>query len=383
MKIMIVTPYFYPYIGGLENYALNIAKGLKAQGHNVFVVTSNHTSKNYSNEKEVQGLRVIRLPVTFKLSNTPINIHWLGQLKNIILEEMPDVIDAHTPVPYISDMVIRAAGRVPVVLTYHSDLVKPKGLSKYLARLYYVLYLGKSLRKASAIVVTSEYYAQRSPFLKRYNNKIRTIPPGINKTKFHPGVDKLWLKKKYPGKKIILFVGNMDKSHAHKGINILLDAIKKASTEVPNIYMVAVGAGNAIPIYQSIAKSLGIANIVDFPGFVSDKLLPKYYAGADVFILPSTTDAEGFGMVIQEAMAHKLPIVTTNVGGIPYVIKNYKRGLVVNPDSVNELSSALISVLSGSSIFQNVSKKEHGLIEMPGWKYSASLTMRVLEESIK
>jgi glycosyltransferase involved in cell wall biosynthesis len=348
MKIMIVSPYFYPKVGGLENYALNIAKGLKSQRHDVFVVTSNHEGRKRTSEK-VQGLRVIRLPRLFKLSNTPINPLWRWQLKKIIKQEKPDVINAHTPVPYIADMAIRAAGNTPVVLTYHNDLVKSHGLGKYLAQLYYLLYTNKSLNKADKVIATSDYYAKASRYLAKQQAKLGIVSPGIDTKRFNEKVDKQWLKKKYPDKKNVLFVGSMDASHAHKGVDVLLRAVAKAKKYIPNIQLVAAGDGDAVPKYKALAQELGIAENVDFTGFVSDKLLPRYYAGADVFVLPSTNESEGFGMVLIEAQACGTPVIGARVGGIPYAIQEGVTGELISANSESELTNRIVNLLDNSA----------------------------------
>ena len=358
MKVMIVTPYFYPRVGGLENYALNMAKGLKKQGYDVFVVTSNHENRARTEEK-VQGLRVIRLPRLLKLSNTPVNPAWYWQFKGIIKIEKPDVINAHTPVPFIADAAERARGRIPFVLTYHNDLVKETFVANLMAKVYNFLFIRKTVRRADAIIATSDYYASRSSHLKKWREKISIVSPGVDLTRFNTKIDKTWLKKKYPGKKIVLFVGGMQKTHMHKGVDVLVRAVAQAKRKVSNIQMVAVGSGDAIPMYIRLAEELGISDIVDFPGFVPDKDLPRYFAGADVFVLPSTTDAEGFGMVLAEAMACGTPVIGTNVGGVPFLVEDNNTGTLVEPNSVSELAEAIIkSVIAGSrSYTQNAREK--------------------------
>jgi glycosyltransferase involved in cell wall biosynthesis len=354
MKVMIVTPYFYPKVGGLENYALNIALGLKKQGHIVFVVTSNHTSKNRIEEK-VKGLRVIRLPRAFKLSNTPINPLWRWQLRAIIKSEKPNVINAHTPVPYIADMAARAAGQTPFVLTYHNDLAKPSFVGNFLAKTFYILLSRRTMRRSARIIATSEYYASASPYLQKYMDKVSIVSPGVDLDRFNPQVDKKWLKKKYPGKKIVLFVGSMDKTHSHKGVDVLIKAVAKAKKSIPNIQLVAVGSGDAISEYKQLAKKLKTADIVGFPGFIPDKELPKYYAGADVFVLPSTNESEGFGMVLAEAQACGTPVIGTKVGGIPFVVKDKFSGLLVRPNSDRDLSNAIKKILTDKLLRKKLS----------------------------
>src|SRR3989344_8783646 len=109
-KIMFVTPYFYPKIGGLENYAYNIAKGLKKKyDWEVVVVTSNHEQPHKYKEEKIDGMKVYRLPRWFKVSNTPINPMWYFMIKKIIKKERPNIINAHTPVPFMADMAAMAA----------------------------------------------------------------------------------------------------------------------------------------------------------------------------------------------------------------------------------------------------------------------------------
>src|SRR5258708_18633695 len=103
-KIMIVSPYFPPNVGGAQNYAYNIATGLaKKYDWNVVVVTSNFINKKTEIENK-DGITIYRLPILFKFSNTPINPFWYFQIKKLISIEKPDIINAHAPVPFISDI---------------------------------------------------------------------------------------------------------------------------------------------------------------------------------------------------------------------------------------------------------------------------------------
>src|SRR3989338_4119208 len=117
-KLLMVTPYFYPKIGGLENYAFNISKGLKEKYNwEIVVITSNHENTGYQ-EETINGIKIYRLPRWFKVSNTPINPMWYWQIKDIIKKENPNVINAHSPVPFIADMAAKAAKSlgIPFVL---------------------------------------------------------------------------------------------------------------------------------------------------------------------------------------------------------------------------------------------------------------------------
>lgn len=345
MKIMVVTPYFYPKVGGLENYALNTTLQLQQAGHEVFVVTSNHAGKQRV-EETVQGLRVIRLPRAVKLSNTPINPAWRWQLKAIIKAEKPDVINAHTPVPYIADMAARAAGRTPFVLTYHNDLMKASLVGNTLAKLFYILLSRRTLKRADRIIATSAYYAAISPYLQKHKAKVSIVSPGVDTTRLNPSIDKTWLKQQYPGKKVVLFVGSMLKSHSHKGVDVLIRAVADARKIEPNLHLVLVGQGDAIADYQQLAATLGLQDAVTFTGFASDDDLPKYYAGAAMLVLPSTSNLEGFGMVLAEAQACGTPVIGTKMGGIPYAMQDGKTGYLVESKDPIALSHAVRRLLT-------------------------------------
>jgi glycosyltransferase involved in cell wall biosynthesis len=354
MKIMIITPYFYPRIGGLENYALNTAKGLQKLGHEVFVVTSNHEG-NVISEDTIQGMKIIRLPRLFKISNTPINPIWYFQLKKIIKKENPEIINAHTPVPFIADIAERVSGKRIFVLTYHNDLVKESAFANLLAHTYNFIFTRKTLRRCDAIIATSKYYVDISPYLAKHKKKIKIVPPGIDTKRFNTNVDSGWLNKNYPNKIIILYVGSMQKTHMHKGVDILIKAVADAKKKIPNIYLIAVGSGDAIPVYKKIAHQMGISEMVSFPGFIDDESLPKYYAGANMLVLPTTTNAEGFGMVLAEAMACGVPVIGTEVGGVPYLLTDKATALLIPPNNVASLSKAIVKNSLG---FRGLQKKE-------------------------
>src|SRR5438128_397088 len=117
MKVLFITPHFPPVLGGLENYALNIALGLKqTYDYEVVVITSNPNRKQQI-VQDYCGIKVYRLPIMLQILNTPINPFWYGTLKSIIRAEKPDIINSHQPVPFIGDLAAFLTGNIPFVLT--------------------------------------------------------------------------------------------------------------------------------------------------------------------------------------------------------------------------------------------------------------------------
>lgn len=347
MKLMVVAPYFYPKIGGMENYAWNISKGLKDKyGWEIIVITSNHEEKQDKIET-ISGIKIYRLSYWFKLSNTPINPYWFFQIKKIIKKEKPDIINAHTPVPFISDITALVKNKIPYVLTYQNDLVKDSKLLNTICKAYYFFLGNFTLKSSHNIITSSELYAKTSPYLKTHSNKIKVIYPGVNINNNRNKKSELINKQK---EKTVLFVGQLDKTHSHKGLDYLIKAILQVSSKIDNVRLLVIGKGNYIDHYKNLAQKIGVDKKIDFLGFVSDDIISKYYNLSDVVVLPSYNEAEGFGMVLIEAGVFKKPVIGTNVGGIGFVIDHNKTGLLVEPKNSEQLANAIIKILMNEEL---------------------------------
>lgn len=355
MKVIIVTPYFYPRVGGVEVYTRNIARQLKALGWKVVIVTTGKSSSMHA--ENFEGMKVYRLSAALTFSNTPVGFGWRGELKRIFKAEQPDVINAHTPVPYLADMAQRASGSIPFVLTYHNDLEKDFLPSKVVVKLLNLTLIRRTLCGSTGIIAASEYYVHESRYLERYKSKISIVPPGIDLSRFNPTVTVGGeLAARYESRRVILFVGSVKKSHQHKGLDTLISAFVLIHGESPDAKLVVVGKGNGVDMYKSMAASAGVAEEVDFTGYVDDDELAQYYKLATVFAMPSTNRSEGFGMVYMEASAVGVPVVGSKVGGVPYAVKDNETGLLVEPKNVESLHKALRSVLDNDALAKRLGK---------------------------
>ena len=346
MKLLFITPYFHPSVGGVQNYVLNIGTRLQRDyGLEVVVITSDRSVAAMTRDCTL-GIPTYRLPVKLRISNTPVNWQWPTQVRRIIEREQPDVINAHTPVPIISDMAARLRCKIPFVLTYHNDIVKEGLVWSRLAKTYSRMVLGGTLRASEVIITTSKYYSEISPYLRNYAERIEIVPPGVDTRRFNALVDKTWLKKRYPNRKIVLFLGSLERAHNHKGVAVLITSLQRIRRRIPNAMVIVGGSGNAVGDYLALAKRSGVSDSVVFPGFIDDDVLPRYYGGADVFVLPSTSNAEGFGMVLLEASACGTPVVGSDIGGVREAIVDGVDGFLVRPSSPDDLSEAVIKLLS-------------------------------------
>ena len=370
MKALIVSPY-YSGVGGLQQYTYRIAAGL----HNVGVETAVITC---SRVPRTSGPAVFTLPQLTTISNTPFSLSWFTRIRRIIDQFDPDVVNGHLPVPYMADVAARVCDDRPFVLTYHNDAVGITNITKLLVRAYYE-FLGKgTIERAKRIIATSQHYVALSPHLKAYGDKTDAIPPGVDTETFNPNVYSGYIRDKYGlDGGIILFVGQLSKAHRHKGLDILIRAVRDLDQKTA---LVVVGGGNWLSHYAADARRVGVAGRVIFAGIVPEGEMPLYYRGADVTVLPTLTDAEGFGMVLAEANACGRPVIGTRVGGIPSLIRDQYNGLLVGPGDLRALVNAIKNILSDADRAETLGHNGREMVSSEfTWDQAVARTVRVFD----
>ena len=339
-KLIVVSPYFYPKIGGLENIAYTTARKLHESGqYDVSIISSNYDGTGHVHKK-IDGMNVYLLPISFILSNTPINPLWYWHIKKIFRQLKPDLIHVHAPVPYIADMAVSAAGNIPVVLTYHSgSMRKNKFFLDIFIGIYEYIFLRAMFRKVQAIVAYSPEFIENE--LADFKDKTFYIAPGVDTERFTS-------KPLNNHTKIVMFVGRMEHGTKWKGVETLLFAIHEVAQIHTDVELHLVGNGDAIDYYRKMAEDLGISKNVIFRGPKLGSELAKAYHDANIVVLPSTSNAESFGMVLVEAMASGRPVIGSQIGGIPQLIENEQNGFLVSPGKPHELASAINLLLSNT-----------------------------------
>lgn len=384
MKVCLVAPYFAPARGGAETYTLQTCIHLRdTYGHDVFVVTTRRDHGSVLVEERV-GFKTYTLPAATKLSNTPVGLGWRRKLREIFAIEQPDVINAHTPVPFLADIAERARGHIPLVLTVHNDIEKPTFLGKLMSAGYYHMLGDKTIEQSDGVVATSDYYVDVSRRLSAHRSKLTIAACGVDTDLFYPEPsDGLVARKGREGRRIVLFVGSMDTTHAHKGLDILIRSIAQLRDRYEDILLLAVGKGDAIPRYQKLAHKFGLDDHILFPGPVEDSELADFYRSADVCVLPSTNRSEGLGLVLIEASACQTPIIGTRVGGIPFAVLDNTTGLLVEPGDVNALVGAIDRILADFELATSLGANGHRHVkEHFTWSASAEATNNALLRAV-
>ncbi len=253
-----------------------------------------------------------------------------------LAREQADVIVIHEPNPMglLSYFLARPEGKL--IVWFHSEVIRPG----WQYRLFYRPLLQFALARASKIVVASPALAASAPQLREWQSKCVVIPYGIPFGPPSGAIDRRAAEiRRDAGRPIVLFVGRLV---PYKGVGVLLDAVRGIDAHV-----LIVGSGPERTALTEKAESLGLSHQIRFLGEVADEELRALYCACDLFVLPSITRQEAFGVVQAEAMALGKPVISTKLGtGVDWVNQHRKTGLVVAPGDVAALHDAIAELVA-------------------------------------
>lgn len=342
MHILQIYKDYFPVLGGIENHVRDLSAALAERGHRVTVLVTSRDHTTLVAQPQA-NMTVIKAARTFYAASTPLSAAMFAYARQL----RPDLVHLHIPYPP-GDIAARCVrGHPPLIITYHSDIVRQKNL----LRAYRPL-LEATLHRAATIIATSPNYIASSPFLKRYAAKCVVVPLGIEIERFADvenskltAVEHSTFKTQNPTRKTLLFVGRL---RYYKGLHVLLDALPLVDAT-----LLIGGTGPELARLAAQAAQLGVASRVRFLGDVADADLPALYHSADVFVLPAHLRAEALGLALIEAMASGLPCVSTELGtGTSFVNKHGETGLVVPPADRAALAHALNALLADAALRQ-------------------------------
>jgi len=285
------------------------------------------TLKNISKNIKDSNVVMLRLPSPIgwlayfysKLYSKPIFLYVAGNVKNVALK-------GKKYNPLLKPLVF--------LVTYFFD-----SLTKFMARKTLVFVNGQEML---------------SSLNTKYNKCINFIPSLIKKKDIFFRNDTC---TKEPIK--LIFVGRLVPI---KGLIYLLKALKWLKSEKLNVILTIVGEGPQKKELLLLAKKLNIEKSVEFKTQIpfGEKLF-KTYKESDIFVLPSLS--EGIPKSILEAMAFGLPVIATNTGGIPDIIKNKENGLLVAPAEEKEISMAIEQIIRNPKLRKKIIKNGYNFVK--------------------
>jgi len=301
----------------------------------VTVIVANHRAKT-SNAVD-NSAHIIRVPRFGTIASMPV----CPTLVQVIRSHPADLVHIHTPNPgaALAFLLSRHSGRL--VVTHHSDTLGRAGLRKLSDPFVY-----RVMKKASAIITTSSRYMETSIELADFRDKCHVIPLGIDQNRCPAaGLNKTSTIRSLYGERIILAVGRLV---PYKGFDILIKAMKYIDGK-----LLLIGSGPESETLRFMVRSEGIEHKVVMLNSV-DNVFPYYHA-AQVFVLPSITRAEAFGLVQLEAMSVGLPVINTMIdSGVPEVSVHGETGFTIPPGDPLALVNAVNMVLNDQELRQRL-----------------------------
>ncbi|MFJ5922055.1 glycosyltransferase family 4 protein [Kitasatospora sp. NPDC092948] len=334
LRVLLVSHYYPPHLGGVENVVRQEAVRLAASGVDVTVLTSAERSA----VRHEEGVRVVRVAawngaeragVPFPVLSpaaVPAALRWA---------RWADVVHVHDCL-YLTSWVAGLAAaltRTPHLLTQHVGLVAhPSAVVRGVQRVVYAVAGRGLLRRARSVFTLN---ATVAAFVRRYGarpDRARHLPNGVDAELFRPAgtaAERATARRRFglpEDRPLVLFAGRLVPK---KGFDLLLAAHRPAD----GFDLVFAGDGDT----AGLPGQPGVHHV----GALSPEELAELYRACDVFALPST--AEGFPLTVQEAMASGLPVVTTDDPGYaPYRLDRSMVRLV--PRNADDLRAALVEL---------------------------------------
>jgi glycosyltransferase involved in cell wall biosynthesis len=374
VRIVQVTPFYYPHAGGVESHVRSLVREFAREGHEVTVITSRY-DRRLPKEERLDGYRIVRTRTLGLAFNTPIDVGTSRAVRTMDA----DVFHLHYPPPLTSYFATRALqGRtVPTCLTYHCDLYLSGAAGRFLAGVYQRVFLPPTLRRVDRIVVHTKSYGVTSAVLR--GRDLTVIPSVVDLERFRPGIDagRLRADLRLEGKRVLAFTGRLV---PHKGVDVILEALTLLPSDV---VLVVIGAGPVLRSLISHARRLGVESRVRFCPSVSDDDLPRYLTLAEMFVFPSQNRLEGFGLVVAEAMAAGLPVVIADMPGVREVIEPGKEGLLTEPLIAADLAAKVRTLLDDPELARRMgsaarrrAEERYGLATVAGQLLSLYASLR-------
>ena len=398
MKMYYASQSFYPHIGGVSTYLLNLAKEMVRKGNDVVEV---HLRPQHEvHEEEIKGIEVHRVP------REPIDnkiMEGYGKFKETVYKECHENVREFTRPPaemegfeefnevntyfgeelnelleydkadvvHIHDFQLLFAYKyvprgTPCILTWHIPFIKNMSteLSSFLVR---------HMNEYDKIVFSSTEYIDAAVDAGVKREKTELIYPMANTSIFRKfDVDREKVKEKLgigKDKKVILCVQRVDPKSGHEQ---LIRAMPQILKKVPEAVLVFVGGDsmsnklsksrqNLKENILSLIEELKIKNNVIWTGTIDYYDLPEVYNSAEVNCLCSKN--EGFGLAVTEGMACGLPIVGTKVGGIPIQVKDNYNGFLVGVGDIRATADRISKILLDSKLKENFSNNSLEMVE--------------------
>ena len=357
MRILTALTYYRPHTSGLTIYAERLARALVARGHEVTILTTQFDA-SLPKREVLEGVQVIRAPVLARISKGVIS----PTLGLIATREAlrHDVIHLHLPQFDAAGIALRGKiFRLPVVITYHCDILLPPGIINSAAQKAIHLMDNIAGGLADKVVTYTQDYGDNSPFLKRFRHKREVISPPVELPQTDSATTDAFRAAHLSSGRTPI-VAMAARLASEKGVEILLAAIPRVLERFPNLqvlfagqYQDVLGEIEYFRRLEPTIRDFEARGVWKFLGVLSMKQMASLYRCLDLLVVPSLNSTESFGLVQVEALMNGVPVISSNLPGVRQTALQSKYGEVVEIGDSAALAEAMIRVLEKREDFRS------------------------------
>ena len=362
MRVCMLSCNYPPKIGGTEIMTYEIAKGLAQKGIELTLITCTQGNNNVNSEK----INVINIPTigSSHLKHISFTPGAFFAARKVISNA--DIIHSIMAVEtgFIASYLGLKSKKPSVVSVVGGDLcdfMEATGNLKAILRPI----IRWNLKNATCVHAIS-----KSTALKAKNfgcKKIQVIPLGVDQNHFYPE------NTEYDNSSII----SISRLSEKNGLDTLIRAMPLVLKELPEAKLKIYSTGHLYNMLMEIVKRNDLEKSVKFFGEVSYNDLPNAYRSGRIFVRPATD--EGFGLSFLESMACGIPVIGTNVGSIPEIVKDKTTGLLVSPKQPDELAEQIIKIMTDDKLYKKLRKKGLELSSNFTWKNTCKELIKLYE----
>jgi phosphatidylinositol alpha-mannosyltransferase len=360
VKIALVSPYDYPYPGGVTEHIQHLERQFQARGHTVKIIAPSSSDQDRLEDNVYKVGGIVPLPASGSMVRITLSPRAYRRIKSILAQERFDIIHCHEPLMPVLPLVVLRHSKTVNVGTFHA--YRESHLGYYYARPV----LRRFMRRLHGRICVSDASWQ---LVSRYfPGEYRIIPNGIDINEFgSPYTEPL--PSYDDGKLNILFLGRMEE---RKGFRYLLDAFPGVKQQFPQARLIVAGGYTEDDIhgYRRQIAERKMQDVV-FVGRVSPEDKPRYYRTCHIFCAPST-GFESQGIVLLEAMASGRALVASDIPGYRSVVTNEREGLLVQPHDSAAIAAALSRLLSSEELRRRLGERGRERAQRYTWDRVAS-----------
>ncbi len=394
-KICFISPEYLPLSGGTGAYVYYLSRELIRHGNRISIVTGYDEPRDVrvNEQLDVHFVKVFKAPIIKSFMFAASSYRKLNSIRDT---ENVDV--THANLPLVPDFAVPKGFGRTLIATVHStwegeaDAIRGEPYSRLNANEKFLRsftwFLGiferRMLERAKRIIAVSDFTRRElHRYYEQYDSKVRVVHNGVDINKFKPPLDKRKVKQELgfnPDDIAILSVGRL---YARKGLFTLIESMPRVVKRFRNAKFIISGKGQSDEMNKLIAHAtrLGVRDNIVFTGYYPDRKLPKLYQAADVFAFSTFYEHHPFAVL--EALSSQLPVVTTNVGGIPETITNGKDGFMCRPFNATEFSDRILYLLEHpAAVGEMAFQARKTIVERFDWRLVVRKVLEVYEEAL-